>query len=138
MASVGVFAAIFDDQRRILCVKMNYGPKSWTTPGGKLDENESPVEALKREALEEANCHIKPTRLVGIYSTPSRDDLLLFIEAELVEQGEFQPNEEISEMGFFSWAELPSPMDALNVTRIQDAFEGRSGILRVLGPALGS
>ena len=138
MPSVGVFAAIFDDERRILCVKMNYGPKSWTTPGGKLDENESPLEALKREALEEANCTIKPKKLVGIYSKPSRDDLLLFIEAELVEQGEWQPNDEISEIGFFGWNDLPSPMDALNLTRIQDAFEGRSGIVRVLDPELDS
>jgi len=138
MPSVGVFAGIFDDERRILCVKMNYGPKSWTTPGGRLDENESPLEALKREALEEANCTIKPKKLIGIYSKPSRDDLLLFIEAELVEQGEWQPNDEISEIGFFGWNDLPSPMDALNLTRIQDAFEGRSGIVRVLDPELDS
>jgi 8-oxo-dGTP diphosphatase len=138
MPSVGVFAAIFDDQRRILCVKMNYGPKSWTTPGGQLDENESPIEALKREALEEANCQIKPKRLVGVYCIPSKDDLLLFIEAELVEQCEWQPNDEISEIGFFAWADLPSPMDSLNLTRIQDAFEGKSGIVRVLDPELES
>ncbi|MGA9769441.1 MAG: NUDIX domain-containing protein [Blastocatellia bacterium] len=138
MPSVGVFAAIFDNERRILCVKMNYGPKSWTTPGGKLDDNESPLEALKREVLEEANCTIKPKRLVGVYSKPSRDDLLLFIEADLVEQGEWQPNDEISEIGFFGWKDLPSPMDALNLTRIQDAFEGKSGIVRVLDPELES
>ena len=138
MPSVGVFAAIFDDQRRILCVKMNYGPKSWTTPGGKLDqENESPIDALKREAREEANCIIEPKRLVGIYCTPSRDDLLLFIEADLVEMGEWQPNDEISEIGFYSWNELPSPMDSKNVTRIQDAFEGRTGVVRILDPDLG-
>jgi 8-oxo-dGTP diphosphatase len=138
MPNVGVFAAIFNEERQILCVRMSYGPKSWTTPGGRLDENESPVEALKREALEEANCHIKPKRLVGVYSTPSKDDLLLFIEAELVEQGEWEPNDEISEKGYFAWDKLPSPMDSLNLTRIQDAFEGRSGIVRVLDPALES
>ena len=139
MPSVGVFAAIFDEQRRILCVKMNYGPKSWTTPGGKLDrKNESPIDALKREAREEANCNIEPKRLVGIYCTPSRDDILLFIESEIIEMGEWEPNDEISEIGFFSWNELPSPMDSKNLIRIQDAFEGRTGVVRMLDPDLDS
>lgn len=40
--SVGVFAVIFDEQKRILCVKRNYGPKNWTTPGGAIDKDESP------------------------------------------------------------------------------------------------
>ena len=139
MPSVGVFAAIFDDRRRILCVKMNYGPKSWTTPGGKMDKKgESPIDALKREAREEANCIIEPKRLVGIYSIPSKDDILMFIEAELVELGDWEPNDEISERGFFAWDELPSPMDSYNLIRIQDAFEGRAGILRLLDPDLDS
>jgi ADP-ribose pyrophosphatase YjhB (NUDIX family) len=138
MPSVGVFAAIFDGQRRILCVKLKYGPRCWTTPGGKLDKGESPIDAIKREAREEVNCTIEPKRLVGVYSVPSRDDIVLMIESELVEQGEWQPNEEIAEMGFYGWKELPSPMDSYNVTRIQDAFEQRSGVVRVLDPDLDS
>jgi 8-oxo-dGTP diphosphatase len=42
MPSVGVFAAIFDEQRRILCVRQNYGPRKWTLPGGKMEAGESP------------------------------------------------------------------------------------------------
>jgi 8-oxo-dGTP pyrophosphatase MutT (NUDIX family) len=137
MPSVGVFAAIFDDKRRILCVKMNYGPKSWTTPGGKMDkEGESPLDALKREALEEANCLIEPKRLVGVYSIPSKDDIVFFIESDLIELRDWEPDGEISDRQFFGWEELPSPMDSHNLRRIQDAFEGRSAILRVLDPEL--
>jgi ADP-ribose pyrophosphatase YjhB (NUDIX family) len=137
MPTVGVFAAVFDNQRRILCVKMGYGPKSWTTPGGRLDQpNESPIDALKREAREEANCLIEPKRLIGIYCSPSKDDIVLLMEADLVEQGEWQPNEEITDIGFFAWKDLPSPMDTLALQRIQDAFEGRAGILRVTDPYL--
>ena len=105
--------------------------------GSSTAKNESPIDALKREAREEANCHIEPKRLVGIYCTPSKDDILLFMEAALVEIGEWQPNDEISEIGFFAWKELPSPMDSKNLTRIQDAFEGRTGVVRILDPAPG-
>jgi 8-oxo-dGTP pyrophosphatase MutT (NUDIX family) len=46
MPTVGVFAAIFDAQVRILCVKLNYRPLNWTTPGGRVEAGESPVAAL--------------------------------------------------------------------------------------------
>lgn len=40
-----------------------------------MDKNgETPIDALKREAREEANCIIEPKRLVGVYSIPSKDD----------------------------------------------------------------
>jgi hypothetical protein len=66
------------------------------------------------------------------------DDILLFMEAEMIEMSEWEPNDEISEIGFFAWNELPSPMDSKNVTRIQDAFEGRTGVVRILDPDLDS
>jgi 8-oxo-dGTP diphosphatase len=139
MPNVGVFVAVFDDQKRILCVKMNYGPKSWTLPGGRMDKpGESPIQTAKREAAEEAACTVEPRRLIGVYSEPSKDDVILLVEAELIAGGEWEPNDEISEIGFFGWNELPRPMDAKNLMRIQDAFEGRAGILRVLDPDLGS
>jgi len=129
--SVGVFAAIFDEQRRILCVKRNYGPKNWTTPGGAVDKGESPLEAFKREVREETGYLVKPTRLIGVYSAPFKNDLVLSIEAEIVSRKEWQPDGEINEVKFFSRDELPQPMHSFTLTRIQDAFEGKTGIIRV-------
>ena len=37
MATIGVFASIFDRDRRALCVRQNYGERLWTTPGGRLE-----------------------------------------------------------------------------------------------------
>ena len=51
MPTLGVFAAIFDDIGRILCVRMNYAMQAWTTPGGRVEQGESPLAALKREVL---------------------------------------------------------------------------------------
>jgi ADP-ribose pyrophosphatase YjhB (NUDIX family) len=48
MPSIGVFAAIFDEQGRILCVKRNYTPFNWTTPGGKMDNGELLIQSLTK------------------------------------------------------------------------------------------
>jgi 8-oxo-dGTP diphosphatase len=54
MVTLGVFAAIFDGDGRILCVRMNYATHAWTTPGGGVEPGESPLAALEREVLEES------------------------------------------------------------------------------------
>ena len=47
--TLGVFAAITDEEGRILCVRMNYATRAWTTPGGRVELRLSPLDALKRE-----------------------------------------------------------------------------------------
>jgi 8-oxo-dGTP diphosphatase len=81
MPTLGVFAAITDEDERILCVRMNYATHAWTTPGGRVEFGESPLDALKREALEEAGLDVVVDELVGVYSKPDKDDLVLFFRA---------------------------------------------------------
>ena len=129
MTTIGVFSAIFDDQGRILCVKRGYGPKNWTTPGGGLDTGEAPSQALIREVREETGYLVRPVKFVGVYSKPKRDDLVLSIQAEIIGRTTWQPNEEITECGFFRREELPNPMNEAAKVRIIDAFEGKTGVL---------
>ncbi len=131
MTTIGVFAIIFDEERRILCVKRNYGPKNWTTPGGRLEKGESPIEGLIREVKEETGFKVKPLRLLGVYSAAFNDDMVLSIEAEVVEKYDWQPTGEISEMGFFAHDQLPQPINPITQARIEDAFADRSGVIRV-------
>ena len=44
-----------------------YFPQHWDLPGGKLEGNEEPTAAVKREVKEETNLDVKPLRVVGIY-----------------------------------------------------------------------
>ena len=130
MTTIGVFAAIFDPQGRILCVKMGYGSKNWTTPGGRLEKGESAAQALQREVEEESGYLIQPVRLVGAYSKTYNDDLVLMIEASILGRADWLPDGEIVEIGFFPREELPEPMSLIVRTRIQDAFDKQVGILR--------
>jgi 8-oxo-dGTP diphosphatase len=132
MPTLGVFAAIFDDSGRILCVRMNYASRAWTTPGGRVEVGESPFAALRREVLEESGLDVVEDGLVGVYSKPLKDDLVLFLRARVLGRNQWQPNDEISEMSYFGRDELPEPMGLGPRTRIIDAFDGISGIVRVV------
>jgi 8-oxo-dGTP diphosphatase len=132
MPTLGVFAAILDDSNRILCVRMNYATHAWTTPGGRVEPGESPLDALKREVLEESALDAEAGELVGVYSKPYKDDIVLFFRASVVGRHPWQPNDEISHMGYFGRNELPEPMGPGVRTRIIDALDGTRGIVRII------
>jgi 8-oxo-dGTP diphosphatase len=132
MLTLGVFAAIFDKEGRILCVRMNYATHAWTTPGGRVELGESPLDALKREVLEESGLEVVPEELVGVYSKPHKNDIVLFFRARVVAQNPWQPNDEIAQMGYFGRDDLPEPMGLVARTRIIDALDGITGIVRVM------
>jgi 8-oxo-dGTP diphosphatase len=132
MLTLGVFAAIFDKEGRILCVQMNYATHTWTTPGGRVELGESPLDALKREVLEESGLEVVPEELVGVYSKPHKNDIVLFFRARVVAQNPWQPNDEIAQMGYFGRDDLPEPMGLVARTRIIDALDGMAGIVRVM------
>ena len=136
MPTLGVFAAIFDEAGRLLCVRMNYASKRWSTPGGRVELGESPLDALKREVFEETGLSIAPGELLGVYAKPHEDDLVLSFRASVIGRSAWQPNDEIAELGYFGRDELPEPMSSAARSRVLDAFEGRDGIFRVIDSAV--
>lgn len=130
MPSVGVFAAIFDDAGRILLVRSATGRKGWSLPGGGIERGESPHDALRREVAEESGYRVEPGPLLGIYSTPFKDNLVLTFEADALSRGKWAPNAEISEYGWFTAAALPEPVRPRALIRIRDAFERNYAIVR--------
>jgi 8-oxo-dGTP diphosphatase len=135
MPTLCVFAAISDENSRILCVRMNYATRAWTTPGGRVEPGESPLDALKREMLEESGLDVEAGELVGVYSKPYKDDIVLFFRASVVGRNAWLPNDEISHVGYFGRDELPEPMSPGVRARIIDALDGASGIVRVIPAA---
>lgn len=131
MASLGVFAIVFDDRDRLLCVRMNYGARNWTTPGGRVESGESPIEALRREVREETGFEIEPTDLVGVYAKPFEDDIVLCFEAQIVGRSAWSPNEEISAVRFFESSALPDDMTFVVRTRVLDGIERMRNMMRV-------
>jgi 8-oxo-dGTP diphosphatase len=132
MPTLGVFAAITDEDGRILCVRMNYATGAWTTPGGRVERGESPLDALKREVLEESGLDVVPEELVGVYAKPYKDDIVLLFRARVVAHNPWHPNNEIAQIGYFGRDDLPESMGLVARTRIIDALDGIKGIVRVM------
>jgi 8-oxo-dGTP diphosphatase len=137
MVSFGVFASIFDETNRILLVRQGYGSRRWTTPGGRVEPGESPLEALKREAIEEIACDVSILYFIGVYVRPYRDDVLLSFATTLTGGNPRACPPEISEVRYFSREELPSELAFNSRVRVEDGFEKRRGVLRVFESSTG-
>ena len=72
MKTVNVVAAIIREGDRVLATQRGYGDQKdgWEFPGGKVEEGETPQEALKREIEEELETEIE----VGDYLTTIEHD----------------------------------------------------------------
>jgi 8-oxo-dGTP pyrophosphatase MutT (NUDIX family) len=61
---------VFDDAGRVLLARhSNAG--LWVAPGGAIDPDESPVDAVVREVFEETGLHVEPVNLLGVFGGPS-------------------------------------------------------------------
>lgn len=64
-----VTALVFDDRHRVLLVRPAKRDV-WVAPGGAVDPDEAPVNALAREVWEETGLLVEPTQLRGVFGGP--------------------------------------------------------------------
>ena len=62
---VDIRGAVFKDDKILLVKELSDG--CWTLPGGWVDVNESPSQAVEREVWEESGFRVKATRLMALY-----------------------------------------------------------------------
>ncbi len=68
--NVTVAAVVHRDGKFLLVEEGTDAGLAFNQPAGHLEQGESLVDAVVREALEETAYHFKPTHLVGIYNWP--------------------------------------------------------------------
>lgn len=68
MKTIRVVAAIIRDKDKIFATQRGYGEfkDGWEFPGGKIEEGETPQDALKREIMEELDTEITVGELIDI------------------------------------------------------------------------
>jgi 8-oxo-dGTP diphosphatase len=95
--------------------KGSHGDGTWSFPGGHMEYGETPQETAKRETMEEVGITLTNLRL-GPYTNDIFDEgkhyLTLFILGEPLpgEEPKILEPEKTTELGWFTWEELPVPL----------------------------
>jgi ADP-ribose pyrophosphatase YjhB (NUDIX family) len=122
MKDVGALGTIFDEQGRVLLVHQTYKGSKWAWPGGVVEMNESPWDAVVREVREETGLVVQVGKLVSIYSIKENGGLAFQFLCRVV-GGELRVDgAEISEAAFFDPKDLPVPMTKPGRQRVTDAL----------------
>ena len=117
-------AAVIRDGK-ILLVQEARG--KWALPGGWQDYNQTVRENAVKEVLEEAGMTVAPTRLIALHDYHRRNEskvrfpyciCKVFVLCDYI-SGEFVPNIETLDCGFFAPDEIPQALATGKTTREQ-------------------
>ncbi len=126
----GAAAAILDDHGRLLVLKENYDRRRWSLPGGAVEPDETPLEAVIRETREETGLAVRVEHVVGVYRLDNDFTATLFgcsiASAEPVRPA----SGEIAEVGWFHPDAIPEPTSNLLHHSLPDIVAGHRGVLR--------
>ncbi|MFA6271637.1 MAG: NUDIX hydrolase [Patescibacteria group bacterium] len=120
MFTIGAFGIIVDEKKRVLlCHRRDYD--LWNLPGGKVEANETPWDAVIREIKEETGLDAKITHLAGVYSKPDKNEIVFSFICEIT-GGEITLTDEADIIEYFSADQIPKNTSPKQVERIKDYF----------------
>lgn len=123
-----VCALIVNEAGRLLLARRAVEPFAgyWDLPGGFIEESEHPLDALRRELLEETGLEIEPGAFHGVWmdsygdAADAESILNLYWEARML-SGTMKPADDVSELRWFRHDDLP-PREQLAFTTLADAL----------------
>ncbi|MBV1887053.1 MAG: NUDIX hydrolase [Parvibaculaceae bacterium] len=103
-----VVGSVVSHKGKILLCKRAIEPRRgyWTLPAGFMEQKETTQDGAKREALEEANAHIRIGDMLALYNITHISQVQIMYRAELVVP-EISPGIESLEVGLFAWEDIP-------------------------------
>ena len=93
----------------------------WNLPGGGLEAGETVEQGVAREVREEIGVAIRIVRLVGVYSKPQKQEVVLTFLCKLADDTPPTTSDEISEVGWFPPTALPEQTLPKHRQRVLDA-----------------
>lgn len=124
---IGVSMIILRDGKVLMQKRSNvHGAGTWCTPGGHLEPGESLEQCGLREAMEETGVRVEDVRFRAITNDIFPEDgkhyVTVWLEADHREgEGKVKAEYEMSEVGWYGWDELPSPL----FLPLRNLLEGR-------------
>jgi ADP-ribose pyrophosphatase YjhB (NUDIX family) len=127
-------AICVDSEGRILLTRRAWEPYAgmWDLPGGFLGEDEHPLDALRRELLEETGLEVEPTEWFGAFMVPYGDEpgarwvLNLVWEARII-GGAPCAADDVAELGWFAVDVLP-PLEEIAMPEPIAAWVARGSV----------
>ena len=116
---IGVFGVIIEEGKVLLGLRRDID--WWNLPGGGMELGETVDEALQREVLEETGLQVRVGRLVGIYSKPQKQEVVLTFLCS-IEGGQLTETEETLECRFFAPDALPEKTLPKHAERVRDVL----------------
>lgn len=111
----------------------------WNIPAGAVDEEETVIEAAKREIFEETGCNVKINGILEIVNKHMEniDLVCFFFNTELIDENIKYDGVEITDIKWFSYEEMLQMKSDLRadgyfLTTIKNKVEGRITSLEVL------
>ena len=116
---VAVSALIFDGERVLLSHRSDID--WWNLPGGGVEAGETVDEAICREVGEETGLEVEVESLVGVYSKPQKQEIVLTFRCH-VTGGTLRTTKETCESKYFLPNKLPYNTLPKHRQRIEDAL----------------
>ncbi len=103
-----VVGAVCAWEQQVLLCRRAIEPRVgyWTIPAGYLEEHETPIDGVMREAREEANAELEINALLAVFSVPRISQVQIIYRADLTTP-EVRPGAESKETSLFAWPDIP-------------------------------
>ncbi len=124
---VGVGVIVTKGGKVLLLRRKNaHGSGSWSTPGGHLDFGEAPEDCAAREVKEETSIEIAGVEFRAVtndfFEAEGKHYLTVWFQADHGSgEAAVSAPEEMSELGWFEWENLPMPL----FLPLQNLLEGK-------------
>ncbi|MBV9691101.1 MAG: NUDIX domain-containing protein [Ktedonobacteraceae bacterium] len=116
---IGVYALIFENGQVLLAHRRDID--WWNLPGGGMEVGETVDEALRREVREETGLEVELEQLVGVYSKPQKQEVVLTFRCR-VTGGILTSTEESRVCRYFVPDALPENTLPKHRQRVEDAL----------------